>query len=397
MTNPYDILGVAKNATDDEIKRAYHKLVVKYHPDKNPGDKGSEEKFKEVNNAFDILKDPQKRAAYDRFGAGAFAGGNGASAGAGGNPFGNGGFEFNFGEGIDISEMMEEMMRGMGGGFGARGFGAGDFGTKSPRRAGPQEFRGRDMLHTVTIDLRDAFFGKTETIKFSTNVTCDTCGGHGTADGKPAPVCGRCGGTGFVRTSRGFFATESQCPDCNGIGRVIKHPCKTCDGSGVAHRQREIEVKIPAGIADGTRLRLAGQGEAGPLGGQPGDFYVDVRVRPDKTFARDGDDLHMRATVPFATLALGGEIDIKTIDDKDVSVKIPAGTQVGENMRLRHLGMPHQVPGSAAPRPPRDDMRGDLYLEIATEVPKKLSERQRAALSEFAGTPASPRKKRGIF
>jgi len=396
--NPYEILGVAKNASDDEIKKAYHKLVLRYHPDKNPGDKAAEEKFKEVNNAFDILKDPQKRAAYDRFGPSAFAGGNGASAGtgnpfgAGGNPFGGGanGFEFNFGDGIDLGEMMEEMMRGMGAGGGFSGFTAGSSPfakATGDRRGGAQEFRGRDMLHTLTIDLRDAFFGKTETIKFSTNVKCETCGGHGTADGKPAPVCDRCGGTGFIRTSRGFFATESQCPECNGIGRVLKHPCKTCDGSGVVNKQREIKVKIPAGVNDGTRLRLAGSGEAGPLGGQPGDFYVDVRVRPDKIFARDGDDLHRRASVPFATLALGGEIDIKTIDDKDVSVKIPAGTQVGEQMRMRGLGMP--VSGRATAG------RGDLYLEIGTEVPKKLSEKQRAALSEFAGD--APKKKRGIF
>jgi molecular chaperone DnaJ len=381
--NPYEILGVSKEATDADIKRAYHKLVMQYHPDKNPGDRGAEEKFKEINNAFDILKDPQKRAAYDRFGNAAFAGGNGASAGNSGNPFGAGNFEFNFGgDNVDLGDMIDEMMRSMGGGF---GFNMG--GNKNSRGRGRQaaEFRGRDMLHNVVIDLRDAFFGKTETIKFSTNVKCETCGGFGTADGKPAPTCEHCGGAGYVRASRGFFATESACPDCQGTGRNIKKPCKSCDASGVVHAQREIDVHIPAGIQDGARIKLVGQGEAGPLGGQPGDFYIDVHIHPDKVFSRDGNDLGMRVTVPFATLALGGEINMQTIDDKTVSVKIPNGTQVGERMRMRGLGMPRS--GSASDR-------GDLYLEIVTEIPRKLTESQKKALEEFSGT---PRKKRGLF
>ncbi|MDR1207663.1 MAG: molecular chaperone DnaJ [Rickettsiales bacterium] len=380
--NPYEILGVSKDASDADIKKAYHKLVMKYHPDKNPGDKNAEEKFKGINNAFDILKDPQKRAAYDRFGEAAFAGGNGASAGNGGNPFGGGNFEFNFGGGnADLGDMIDEMMRSMGGGF---GFNMG--GNKNSRRGGGHaaEFRGRDMLHTVVIDLKDAFSGKTETVKFSANVKCEKCGGFGTADGKPAPACERCGGSGYVHTSRGFFATESVCPDCNGTGRNIKKPCGACDASGVIHKQREIEVRIPSGIQDGARLRLNGQGEAGPLGGVPGDFYIDVRIRPDKVFSRDGNDLGMRVVVPFATLALGGDININTIDDKTVSVKIPNGTQVGERLRMRGLGMPTAGGG-----------RGDLYIDIATKVPKGLSEKQKKALEEFSG--AAPRKKRGLF
>ncbi|MCL2538644.1 MAG: molecular chaperone DnaJ [Alphaproteobacteria bacterium] len=387
MANPYEILGVARGATDAEIKKAYHKLVMQHHPDKNAGNAASEEKFKEINNAFDILKDPQKRAAYDRFGDAAFAGGNGASAGAGGNPFGGmggnpfgaGGFEFNFGgDGLDMSEMMEEMLRGAGINMGGRGrSGAGR------RAAEPQEFRGRDMLHQVSISLRDAFFGKLETIKFTTNVKCEPCAGHGTADAKSAPICNTCGGSGYVRTRNGFFATESPCHECSGIGRNIKKRCAKCDGMGVSEQQREIEVKIPAGAMDGMRLRMAGMGEAGMLGGPAGDFYVDIHVRPDKVFTRDGADLLMRATVPFATLALGGNIDVEIIDDKKVDVKIPAGTQVGERMRMRGLGMPS------------GNGRGDLYLDIATEVPKKLSEKQKAALAEFAGT--APKKKRGLF
>ncbi|MCL1902228.1 MAG: molecular chaperone DnaJ [Alphaproteobacteria bacterium] len=385
--NPYEVLGVARDANDADIKKAYHKLVMKHHPDKNPGDKSAEEKFKEINNAFDVLKDPQKRAAYDRFGAGAFAGGNGASAGAGGNPFGAGGFEFNFGgagfDGMNLNDVVEEMMRSMGGGFGFN-TGAGGGGRQSAAT-----FRGRDMLHTVVIDLRDAYFGKTETVKFSTNVKCEKCSGHGTTDGKPAPECARCGGSGVVRTRSGFFANESVCQECGGTGRNIKNPCKQCDASGVVHKQKEIEVKIPAGIEDGARLRLSGQGEAGPLGGQPGDFYIDVRIRPDKTFERAGADLYTRASVPFNILALGGEIEIKTIDDKNVSVKISSGTQVGERLRMRGLGMP--ISGRASVTG-----RGDLYIDITTEVPKKLSEKQKKALEEFAGTTPA-RKKRGLF
>lgn len=387
MSNPYEILGVAKNATDDEIKRAYHKLVLKYHPDKNQGDKAAEEKFKEVNNAFDVLKDPQKRAAYDRFGDAAFAGGNGASAGAnpfgaGGNPFGNGAFSFNFGgdgfDGMDMSDMMDQVLRSAG--FGGRASGRGRDGRSAA------DFRGRDMLHHVTISLSDAFFGKTETVRFTTNVKCEKCGGFGTADGKSAPACSHCGGSGYIRVGNGFFASERVCPECNGLGRKIDHKCGVCDGMGVHESAREIDVKIPAGVMDGARLRMAGMGEAGALGGPAGDFYIDVSVAPNKTFTRDGDDLTMRADVPFATLALGGEIEIDTIDDKKLSVKIPSGTQVGDRMRVRGAGMPNGRGG-----------RGDLYLDIATIVPKKLTEKQRVALSEFAGISSTTKKKKGIF
>ncbi|MCL2369163.1 MAG: molecular chaperone DnaJ [Alphaproteobacteria bacterium] len=373
MKNPYDILGVSKTATDAEIKKAYHKAVLKYHPDKNQGDKAAEEKFKEVNNAFDTLKDPQKRAAYDRFGDSAFGGSTG---GARGNPFGGGGgFEFNFGGdgGIDMSEMMEEMLR-------SAGFGGG----RSRRSGSPAQMRGRDLLHQVVIDLKTAFTGKTETVKFQTNTHCEKCAGHGTSDGKPAPACTRCNGSGYVHQRQGFFTTEAPCPDCHGAGRKIKDSCKDCD-SGVINKTREIDVKIPAGVMDGARLRLAGMGEAAPFGGISGDLYIDIRIRPDKTFDRDGSDLYTRATIPFATLALGGEIEIDTIDDKKLGVKIPAGTQVGERMKLRGQGMP--IGGRAG-------VRGDLYMEINTEVPRRLSEKEKKALSEFAGIKP---KSRGIF
>lgn len=365
--NPYEVLGVARDASDADIKKAYHKLVMKYHPDRNPDNKDAEEKFKEVNNAFDILKDPQKRAAYDRFGDAAFANGNGAGAGfGGGNPFGNGGFHFNMGGGAGMEDILREAMRG---------FGFGDFGG-GPQRGAPQR-GGRDLLDEVVIDLKDAFFGKTHTVNFSSNVQCEKCHGNGTADGKQAPVCSRCGGSGFIQTRQGFFAMEAPCPECNGLGRKISKKCSQCDGSGTEHKQRTLEVKIPAGIEDGARLRLAGQGEAGANGGPAGDFYLDVRIRPDKRFERRGNDLIMRVDVPFTTLALGGEIEVQTIDDKKLSVKVPGGTQVGEKLRVRGHGMPSVRRAASF---------GDLYIEVAIKIPTKLSDKQKKLLNEFAET-----------
>ena len=363
--NPYEVLGVTRDASDADIKKAYHKLVMKYHPDKNPGDKSAEEKFKEVNNAFDILKDPQKRAAYDRFGDAAFAGGNGASAGNGfgGNPFGNGSFHFNMGGDNmgGMEDILREAMRGFG--FGGAGFGD----------EGHSHQRGRDLLDEITIDLKDAFFGTTHTIKFTSAVKCDKCDGNGTADGKPAPACKTCGGTGYVHARQGFFAVETPCPECNGLGKKIDKKCSACDGTGMVNKQRTLDVKIPAGIMDGARLRMTGMGEAAPNGGTPGDFYIDIHIRPDKRFERIGNDLLMHTDLDFTTLALGGEIEIETLDDKKLSVKIPAGTQVGEKMRIRGHGMPTGR-GSF----------GDLYLEIGITIPKKLTEKQKKALAEFS-------------
>ncbi len=366
--NPYEVLGVARDASDADIKKAYHKLVMKYHPDRNPGDKAAEEKFKEVNNAFDILKDPQKRAAYDRFGDAAFAGGNASGAnpfGAGGNPFGNGAFHFDMGGGAGMEDILREAMRGFGFDMGA-----------GSDRGGKTQRRGRDLLDEVVIDLRDAYFGKTHTVKFTTNVECEKCHGFGTADGKEAPICPRCKGTGYVRTSRGFFAMETPCPECNGLGHKIDKKCSECDGAGTVRKTRTLDVKIPAGIEDGARLRLAGQGEAGQNGAPAGDFYLDVRIRQDKRFERDGADLITRVEVPFTTLALGGEIEVETIDDKKLSVKVPAGTQVGEKLRVRGHGMPGRRAGAF----------GDLYIDINMPVPTKLTEKQKKILNEFAET-----------
>ena len=374
--NPYEVLGVARDASDTDIKKAYHKLVLKYHPDKNPGDKSAEEKFKEVNNAFDILKDPQKRTAYDRFGDAAFAGGNGAGAGfGGGNPFGNGSFHFNMGGGDmgGMEDILREAMRGFG-------FGGG-FGDATGRQQAQQH--GRDLLDEVVIDLKDAFFGKTHTVKFTSAVKCEKCDGNGTADGKPAKPCPTCGGRGYVHARQGFFAVETPCPDCQGLGKKIDKKCSACDGTGTVNKQRTLDVKIPAGIMDGARLRMAGMGEAAPNGGTPGDFYIDIHIRPNKTFERIGNDLLMHRDLDFATLAMGGETEIETIDDKKLSVKIPAGTQVGEKLRIRGHGIPNGRGGF-----------GDLYMEIGIVIPKKLTEKQKKALTEFAGTKS---EKKGWF
>lgn len=359
--NPYEVLGVARDASDTDIKKAYHKLVVKYHPDKNPGDSTAEEKFKEINNAFDILRDPQKRAAYDRYGDAAFAGGNGASAGMGGNPFGNGAFHFDMGGGAGMDDILREAMRG----FGFDGFGE--------RTASAQQ-GGRDLLDEVQITLKEAYFGKTHTIKFASNIKCEKCNGYGTSDGRQPNTCQKCRGTGFVHTQRGFFAMQTPCPDCNGTGYKIDKKCSACGGDGTVRKNRTLDVKIPAGIEDGARLRLSGQGEAGQNGGHSGDFYLDVRVLPDKIFERHGNDLLMRVDVPFTTLALGGEIEVVTIDDRKLSVKISAGTQIGEKLRLRGNGMPTH----------RSGMFGDLYIEISTHIPEKLTDKQRKILMEFS-------------
>lgn len=352
MKNPYEVLGVSKNASEAEIKAAYRKLVLKYHPDKNPGDKTAEEKFKEISNAFDILKDPQKKSAYDNFGDAAFGGGNGGGnpfGGGGGNPFG---FEFNM-NGFDMSDMMDEVLKNFGFNTGGHS-----------RQAAP----GRDMLHEIVIELQDAYFGKTETIRFNSNVKCDKCNGFGTKDGKEAPECPTCHGRGYVRMRNGFFASERPCPDCNGSGRKIVEKCKECNGLGVKNERREVKIDIPVGINDGERLRFPGMGEAAPFNGPSGDFYVDVHIRPHKVFRRSGNDLMMRADIPFTTLALGGEIDIETLDAKKLGVKIQSGTQIGEKLRVKGRGMPG----------------GDLYIEIGTTVPTKLSKAQKKALQQLA-------------
>ncbi len=364
--NLYEILGVSKTANDAEIKKAYHKLVMQYHPDRNPDNKEAESKFKEINSAYDILRDPQKRAAYDQFSDAAFQNGN-TGGGAGFNGFGGGFGGFGAG-GADFSDIFEDL-------FGGMGFGGG---TKQQRNQ-----PGRDLLHEVTMSLHDAFLGKTETVTFTAASKCKKCHGHGTDSGKEAPTCSTCHGSGMVRRSQGFFAMQTPCPECHGSGHIIKSPCTECHGNGVVNEKRTLDVKIPAGVMDGTRLRLAGMGEASVHGGRAGDFYVDIRVRADKTFDRDGDDLHQTISVPFTTLAMGGKIDVDTIDGKPVELKIADGTQIGTKMRVRGRGMP--VVGR--------DSRGDMYVHITTDIPKKLTDKQRELLEKFA----AEKPKKGWF
>ena len=364
-SNPYEVLGIARDASDADIKKAYHKLVMKYHPDRNPGDKSAEDKFKEVNNAFDILKDPQKRAAYDRFGSAAFAGGNGASAGAGGNPFG-GGFDFNMGGGAGMEDILREAMRG---------FGFGNFGGGGARSAAPDR-RGRDLLDEVVIDLCDAYFGKTHTVKFSSNVECENVTDMEPPTASRPPVVQNVAAVGMSVRSRAFSRWRPHAPNATAQVTRLKKECDVCDGVGAVHKSRTLEVKIPAGVEDGARLRLAGQGEAGTNGGPAGDFYLDVRVRPDKRFQRVGADLIMHMDIAFTTLALGGEIDVETINDKTLAVKVPAGTQVGERLRVRGHGMPGRRAGTF----------GDMYIEVGINIPTKLTEKQKKLLTEFAET-----------
>ena len=350
MKNPYDILGVNKSAGDAEIKSAYRKLVMKYHPDKNAGDQSAEAKFKEINNAYEILRDPNKKAAFDRYGEAAFGGGTGQ------NPFGNmgGGFQGFGGFDFNMSDMMDEVLKNFG------------FGGGTNTQA--SDMRGRDMLHSETITLEEAYGGIEKTIRFSSNVKCETCIGHGTRDGKPAPTCQKCRGSGYVRVRSGIFMSEQVCPDCQGLGRIIKDKCQECDGMGVVHKRREVMVKIPAGIESGARLRLVGQGEAAPLGGLSGDLFIDVAITQHPVFQRTGRDLLMQCDIPFTTLVLGGTVDIETIGGKSINMKIPSGTQIGERMRIKGHGMPG----------------GDLYVEIKTTIPKKLSREQKRAMEDFA-------------
>ncbi|MDQ1081024.1 molecular chaperone DnaJ [Pseudoroseomonas cervicalis] len=367
----YETLGVARGASDEDLKKAYRKLAMKYHPDRNPGDKAAEASFKEVNEAYDVLKDPEKRAAYDRFGHAAFeggGGGGGAGPFGGGGPFGAGGFEDIFAE--------------MFGQFGGRRGGAGATG------------RGADLRQDATITLEEAFAGTRKTVRVQSSVQCDACDGTG-AEGKASSAqstCTTCGGAGKVRAQQGFFLIERTCPTCGGTGRVIKNPCKVCQGAGRVQRERTLNVTIPAGVEDGTRIRLSGEGEAGLRGAPAGDLYVDISIRPHALFQRDGANIYVRVPLRMTQAALGGAVEVPTIDGGRSRVTIPAGTQTGDQFRLRGKGF--SVLRSAA--------RGDMYVQVAVETPQNLSPRQRELLEQFeseggeAGHQSSPESE-GFF
>ncbi|HQT74000.1 MAG TPA: molecular chaperone DnaJ [Acidiphilium sp.] len=369
-TDYYELLGVSRSASADELKKAYRKLAMQYHPDRNPGDAAAEQKFKDINEAYDVLKDEQKRAAYDRFGHAAFEGGGPGAGGFGGGGFGGfGGFEGGIG---DIFEQM--FGEAMGG-----------------RRGGRAERGGADIRAAVEIDLTQAFAGTKSEIRVPTRVSCDACSGSGSADKSAAnEACSTCGGAGRVRAQQGFFVVERTCPTCGGAGRTVRNPCRVCSGAGTVPRERTLSVSIPAGVEDGTRIRLSGEGEAGGRGAQPGDLYVHVAIRPHPIFQRDGANVFCRVPLRMAQAALGGEIEVPAIDGSRARVKIPAGTQTGDQFRLRGKGF--SVLRSSA--------RGDMYIQVAVETPQNLTRRQRELLEEFereAGTTAGSPEHEGFF
>ncbi|WP_022700930.1 molecular chaperone DnaJ [Oceanicaulis alexandrii] len=351
----YEVLGVAKDADAKAIKSAYRKLAMKYHPDQNPDDAEAEAKFKEVGEAYAILSDADKRAAYDRMGHAAFQQGGAG----GGHPFGGGAGSADF---ADIFEQVFGDAFGMGGG--RRGGGG--------RRSGPA--RGSDLRYDMQISLEEAYHGKDANIRVPTTVTCERCEGDGAEQGTGVTTCETCGGAGRIRRTQGFFTMEQSCPTCGGRGSYVETPCQECDGAGRVRKTRDLRVQIPAGVEDGMRIRLAGEGEAGARGGPKGDLYIFVSVGAHDLFERDGPNLYCRAPVSMVTAALGGEIDAPTIDGGKVKIRIPEGAQTGERMRLRNKGMVKLNGGGA---------RGDMYVELFVETPRKMTERQKEILREF--------------
>lgn len=358
----YEVLGVSRDVSADELKKAYRKLAVKYHPDKNPGDKTAEDKFKEIGEAYEILSDDQKRAAYDRYGHNAFSGGMGGPAGGG---MGSGGFH-------DPFDIFREVFGGGGGGGGVfESFFGGGGGGRQQRRDGPQ--RGSDLRYGLEISLEEAAKGCEREIEYERLNSCKTCSGSGSASGGGKKTCRTCGGVGQVISSRGFFQIQQTCPDCNGSGEVISDPCKACSGSGRSKERTKLRVKIPAGIEDGSRLRSGGNGDYGSKGGPAGDLYIVVQVRQHEIFEREGDDLHCQMPLSFTTAALGGETTVPTLDGK-ANLKVPAGTQNGTTFRLRGKGI----------KTLGEDRHGDLYVHVQIAVPTKLNAEQKGHLEAFA-------------
>ncbi len=348
----YEVLGVGRDASTDQIKKAYRKLAMKHHPDRNPDNKEAEKRFKEITGAYEILKDDQKRAAFDRFGHAAFEQG-GMGNGAGG--FGGAGFASGFADVFD--EMFGDFIHGGGGGRGRTG-GAG---------------RGGDLRYNLETTLEDAFRGKTVEIRIPTSVPCDACKGTGSAGGVAPSTCPTCRGHGRVRTQSGFFTVERVCVTCQGQGQVIKAPCKTCGGSGRLRKEKTLSVNIPPGVEDGTRIRLSGEGEAGLRGAPAGDLYIFLSVRAHKLFRRDGADIHCRVPILMTAATLGGTIDIPAIDDSRARITIPAGTQTGQQFRLKGRGMAVL----------RSKARGDMFVQVSVETPINLSKKQKELLRQF--------------
>jgi molecular chaperone DnaJ len=347
----YEVLGVQKNASKDDIKKAYRKLAIQYHPDKNPGNKEAEEKFKEATEAYEILSDDQKKAAYDQFG---FAGVEGMA----GNPqdFSQAfrGFEDIFGGG-DFSSIFDTF-----------------FGGGSSRRHSGGPRQGANLRYDIEIPFKDAVFGTKVEIQYSRNDTCPACKGSGAANGAGKKVCPTCQGSGQVRRSSGFFSVASTCPSCGGEGYIIEHPCKECGGSGTQKKRQKIMVTIPPGVENGKRVVIPRQGDAGPSGGPPGDLYVFIRVKPHEYFERQDNDLYCAVPVSITQAALGSEIQVSTLEGKTIKVKIPPGIQNGKYLRIRDEGVPS------------GGRRGDLYIHLVVKIPAKLSKRGRELMEELS-------------
>ena len=347
MRDYYEVLGVERGCDEAGLKSAFRKAAMEHHPDRNGGCEDASSRFKEINEAYSILSDPQKRAAYDRYGHAAFE--NGGGGGAGGFDFGGGG-----GLGDIFNQMFGDFA---GGGRGGRG----------PRA-------GADLRVQVEVDLTDVFAGTKTTIRVPTRVSCDACKGSGSEGGKVEQnTCQTCQGAGKVRAQQGFFVIERTCPTCQGQGRVIRNPCRVCHGQGTVQRERTLQVAIPAGVEDGTRIRLGGEGEAGATGAPSGDLYVHVAIRPHEMFQREGANIYCRVPLRMSLAALGGDVEVPVIDGSRARVKIPAGTQTGDQFRLRAKGF--SVLRSAA--------RGDMFIQVAVETPQNLTRRQRELLEEF--------------
>jgi molecular chaperone DnaJ len=363
----YEILGVARSANELDLKNAFRKLAKEHHPDRNAGNKDSEARFKELNEAYQALSDPQKRAAYDQYGHAAFEGG-GAGFGA------------------DFSSSMSDIFDDLFGDFmgGRRPGGSGGGGRGAAGGAGRSaRERGDDLRYNMEIDLMEAYAGKTAQVRVPTSIACETCTGTGARSGTRPSMCSTCSGQGKVRASQGFFTIERTCPICHGRGEVIDNPCGSCSGSGRVTKERTLSVNIPAGVEDGTRIRLAGEGEAGLRGGPPGDLYIFLSIKPHEFFQRDGADIFCRAPISMVTASLGGSVEVPTLDGSRTRVKIPEGSESGKQFRLKGKGMPVL----------RAKQTGDMYIQIDVETPKNLSRRQRELLEEFekaSGKETSP-------
>jgi molecular chaperone DnaJ len=339
----YEVLEVERTASEAQLKSAFRKLAMQWHPDRNPGDKGSEHRFKEINEAYEVLKDPEKRAAYDRFGHAAFE--HGAPGPA------------SFGS--DFGSAFSDLFEGIFGMAGAR--------TRSGRE------RGADLRYSMEISLEEAYHGKAAQVRLPTSVACEACSGTGAKSGTRPKACPTCGGLGRVRHAQGFFTLERTCISCQGRGQVIDTPCPTCSGAGRVTRERTLSVNIPPGVEDGTRIRLSGEGEAGVRGGPAGDLYIFLSIAAHPFFQRDGADLHCRVPISLVTAALGGDFEVPTIDRGKTRVKVPEGTQSGRRFRLQDKGMPVL----------RSKQTGDMYVQITVETPQSLTKRQRELLQEF--------------